>query len=229
MKLRNPPWHVKLLSLVVCFGAIGALSMTSQVGSRGVGERDEDIMAMLEARSPGTRPDGALIASKAIAQAGTMPRQYAMPKTRERATPGGLASPGPVAGSAAPFVPRGISALPLSRISNVTAPGAYNPFPGSGSDPGGIIIPVESSAAVPPVVGGPPVDSNPPGIGVPPDVGVPPGVVVPPDGGGGGGTPPPPVAVPEPVTWMSLIIGFGLTGAMIRLRRRRQGSGLVPL
>jgi hypothetical protein len=43
-----------------------------------------------------------------------------------------------------------------------------------------------------------------------------------PGGGGDGGTvvpPPPVIAVPEPSTWMMMLIGFGLLGAGLRLRR----------
>jgi hypothetical protein len=69
------------------------------------------------------------------------------------------------------------------------------------------------------------------------------GIVVPPQApppGGGGGTPPteeppteqppteePPPAVPEPATWASMLLGFGLTGFMIR-RRRRSLTAVVP-
>jgi hypothetical protein len=52
-------------------------------------------------------------------------------------------------------------------------------------------------------------------------------------GGGGGGTdnppenppenPPPPPVVPEPGTWATMLLGFGLTGWLMR-RRRRRGS-----
>ena len=68
------------------------------------------------------------------------------------------------------------------------------------------------------------------------------GIVIPPQAPppGGGGTPPteeppteqppteePPPAVPEPATWASMLLGFGLTGFMIR-RRRRSLSAVVP-
>ena len=54
-----------------------------------------------------------------------------------------------------------------------------------------------------------------------------PSVVVVPGGGGGGGgyipptTPPNPGAVPEPVSWGMLIVGFGFVGASCRRRRHR--------
>jgi hypothetical protein len=58
----------------------------------------------------------------------------------------------------------------------------------------------------------------------------------PPGGGGGGGggggdtetppeQPPPPPAVPEPGTWATLLLGFGMTGWLMR-RRRRSGTAL---
>jgi hypothetical protein len=68
----------------------------------------------------------------------------------------------------------------------------------------------------------------PPGGGLVP----PPGVVVPPGGGGGnppgggGGHPPPgppdhppPPPLPEPGTWLTMILGFGMIGWMMRRER----------
>ena len=68
-------------------------------------------------------------------------------------------------------------------------------------------------AIVPPGPGGPVV--NPPGgpggpIVFPPGGGNPPSVV----------PPPPPPAVPEPATWLSMLLGFGLLGSVCRFRRR---------
>ena len=73
-----------------------------------------------------------------------------------------------------------------------------NPPPG-----GGIITPPQ---APPPGGGGP----NPP----PP----PPGEEPPP--------PPPPPAVPEPGTWATMLLGFGLTGWAMRRRRRQTTAAL---
>jgi hypothetical protein len=52
-------------------------------------------------------------------------------------------------------------------------------------------------------------------------------------GGGGGGPPaqppPPPIpAVPEPGTWSTMILGFGLSGWVLR-RRRRLGGSNAPI
>lgn len=90
-----------------------------------------------------------------------------------------------------------------------------------------------------------PVDATPdverPDLGVgfsPPPDGLPgvgrDGFIVPPFSGGGGGggvispgvgggviVPPPPVAaVPEPATWMTMFVGFGAIGGLLRWRRR---------
>lgn len=66
------------------------------------------------------------------------------------------------------------------------------------------------------------------------------GIIIPPSappGGGGGPNPPPPVepppppppppAVPEPGTWATMLMGFGLIGWLMR-RRRRTMAGATP-
>lgn len=82
--------------------------------------------------------------------------------------------------------------------------------------------------------GAPPVGGNPP-LPIP---GVPGGAIIPPPpgggGGGGGGNPPPPpgppppppvvTPVPEPATWIMMIVGVGMIGWQLR---RRRSAGLV--
>jgi len=79
-----------------------------------------------------------------------------------------------------------------------------------------------------------PVTSGQPPVGFVPILGGSGGGV----GGGVGGTPPattappgidqPPVsAVPEPATWASMVVGFGLVGALARRRRARAGNAGV--
>ena len=46
-------------------------------------------------------------------------------------------------------------------------------------------------------------------------------------GGGGGGTPPPVAAVPEPDTWIMMLIGMAMCGAALRRRKRAVRMGLV--
>jgi len=76
-------------------------------------------------------------------------------------------------------------------------------------------------AEAPPTVEVPPqAQLVPPGVTVTP----PPGVVVPPcchavPPPSPPPSPPPPPGVPEPGTWMTMILGFGLTGWMMRRRR----------
>ncbi len=49
-------------------------------------------------------------------------------------------------------------------------------------------------------------------------------------GGGGGGAPPPnPTgAVPEPATWLTMILGFGVVGAIMRQAQRRRYAAARP-
>lgn len=89
--------------------------------------------------------------------------------------------------------------------------------------------PVATVASLGPILLTPP---PPPGGG---------GIIIPPPPGGGGGPPPPPQeplpppppppppppAVPEPSTWATMLLGFGLSGWMIR-RRRRSVAALLP-
>jgi hypothetical protein len=206
MKFPSSFWNAKLLSAGLYFGAIGALSMTplARDASHAGNAPDKDVMALLDLRSPGARPDGALITSKPVAPAG-MPREYAMPKVRERFPPGGAAAPGQPLGAPVALYPRDTGAVPLDRIASVSGPGLYYPFPGGGFEPGGIGIPPVGGAGVPPPADGGNGGDNGGGPG---------------GNSGGGNVPSSPLApVPEPAAWINLILGFGAIGTMIRARR----------
>jgi hypothetical protein len=109
------------------------------------------------------------------------------------------------------------------------------------SPPQSMLVPVDIAAPAPAIEL---ASAIPPGIIVPP--GFPPGggIVTPPGGGiitppgGGGGTPPPgppetppdtphgPPPLPEPGTWMTMLLGFGLAGWALR-RNRAAGTRLA--
>jgi len=227
MKVLDRPWKIRLLALGACGVAVAAFSMIpgkreASLAAPGNGGDDVDLLAMLSGRSPGERPDGLLASSKPIRPASAgMPREYAMPKTRDRVTPpGGLQEPGaPFA--EAPAYPQGTQAMPVDQIARVPDTG-YSPFPSADGATGDTPLPSRRGVRLPPNSGG--------DTGVPPGVGTPPGV--PPVGGpppesfppGGGGGPPPPSAVPEPSTWATMIVGFGTVGLLLRLARRRTGA-----
>jgi hypothetical protein len=231
----------KLLSFGLCFGAVAALSMTPLMDavSRAGVKAGEDMMALLDGRSPGERAEGALLHTKALkapAQklAGNPPRQYAAPKTRERQPFAGAPPVESALPSAVPLFPSDGSAVPLGRIASAQGPGTYYGPPGGGGVPprGGSVLPPGEGGILPPDDGIPPVDGVPPVDGIPPVVDLPPGGDIPPDigrptpPGNGGEVPRPPAAVPEPAAWMSMIVGFGAIGTMLRRRRKLTTSGV---
>jgi hypothetical protein len=219
-KVPLHPLNIKLVSFAVSCAAIAALSMAplNYGVTKALNPADMNALALLAERSPGSRPNGALIASKPLAQSAARPRQYAMPRLRERVAPGGLAAPVQSFGQPAALFPRDASAVPLENIPSVTGPGSYYPFPGGGDLPGGIIIPPVATGTIPPGLGTPPGgggllpggSNNPPGNSVPPGVGRP--------------NSPAPTAVPEPATWLNLIIGFGAVGMVMRAKRWKPAS-----
>ena len=99
----------------------------------------------------------------------------------------------------APSVPV-IEELPPVALKDDIGPILLTPPPSGG----GIITPPQ---APPPGGGGPNPPPPPPGENPPP--------------------PPPPPAVPEPGTWATMLLGFGLTGWAMRRRRRRTTAALT--
>lgn len=163
------------------------------------------VMAMMSSRSPGERAGGDLIDSKP-ALATAAPTQRALGKVfgppQQRALgkvfapPTGLAPPGGGFAFAPPFQPGtlDLTSLPL--------------LPGLGGAPGAPWFSDSVERIGDGAFGGGPGGFAGGGGG---------------GGGIGGGTIPvgPPVAaVPEPATWLLMIIAFGLCGSMLRRHRR---------
>jgi hypothetical protein len=183
----------------IAVGAAGALSvatLSSPTLTHAIGEGlsasvqgMKTVAAMLAERSPGERPEGALANLKPKRAAALHER--ALPKVR---------GPGPTAYetlAGPPPIPP-IAPPPETPLFNTVAGGPV------------AITPVTGGA-----VGGPPSLSN----------------IPLPGGGGGGGffsppvtqatpeVPPTPVTpVPEPATWMTMILGFALIGWVLRRR-----------
>lgn len=152
----------------------------------------KSLMALLEDRSPGDRTAAELTKTK------KKPEQRALGKVTKPKPPEEFIqaiAPPPPALSDLPTFPVAVAGLgPLVDIPP--------PRPGGG---GGIITfdgPPGGGGGGPP--GGD--DDNPP-VNPPPEN--------PPE------NPPPPV-VPEPATWASMLLGFGVTGLVIRRRRRTE-------
>jgi len=154
----------------------------------------KSLMALLDARSPGEREKGALTSTKPrkLAVAAAKPSQRALGK---------IVRPSP--------------APPAEFVEALIPPGAVAAAPA--------IAPPPTLAEVIPTVGGIPGSGSPPGVAL----------VGSPGGGGPGapgapgvpGTPETPLnpdvpsAVPEPATWMMMLLGFGVIGSSMRRRR----------
>lgn len=181
------------LSLAVALGS--AFSLTSFPGSAladAAVSRARGFLELMAERSPGERTRGELMKSRGGALTG---RETAPPG---RPLPRNLVEV--VAPPAAGLVPVGVEApAPEIELASILPPGVLLVPP-----PSGIVFPPGGGGIAPPGGG---VIAPPGGGDTPP--GSPPG---PPDT-------PPPSAVPEPGTWMLMILGFGLAGWQIRRKR----------
>lgn len=192
-------WAI-LVPAMLAVGLVGA-ALLPRDGAPFAARQVESVLAMLNLRSPGARATGNLVDTKpAVAQ----PAQRALGKTfappRERAL--GKVFPAQdavVPGGEAPFVPP--YQPDTLNLASPETPALSGPPPaggGGGLGDGG---------------GGGLGDGGGGGGGSPGGGG--------PDGGGGGGGVDPPVAaVPEPSTWLLMIVAFGLCGSMLRRQRR---------
>ncbi|URD61630.1 PEPxxWA-CTERM sorting domain-containing protein [Sphingomonas sp. KRR8] len=161
----------------------------------------KSLMALLDSRSPGERDKGVLTSTKSRKLASN-----AAAKPHERAL-GKIIRP-----SAAP---------PKEFVEALAPPPPVEAAPS--------VAPPPTLAEVLPKVTGVPGNAPPPGVTLvgPPPGGTPgtPGTPVTP---GTPGTPEVPSAVPEPATWMTMLLGFGLIGSSMR-RRRASLSGTPRL
>jgi hypothetical protein len=159
-------------------------------------------------RSPGERIRGELIKTKhkaAAAHERALPKIQAAPEEAPQELIESLLSP--------PIEELPITAIDLPPFAQLVPPGTP---PGvTVTPPPGVLVPPCCSIVPPP---GPP----PPGPPPPPPPGPPPPPPGPPPPPPPGPPPPPPPPVPEPATWMTMILGFGLTGWMMRRRRPAQ-------
>lgn len=172
-----------------CVFTIAGLSTTPLMNAalQASVEAGRNLAALFDERSPGARPAGALLDTK-MAKG---PRQYAKPRTRERA---GVMPQEPLLADARPY---DTPILPLASIDRLPVGSTNYGPPGSASLPPG--YPIYSSS------GGGGGSSGGGGGG----------------GSSGGVDPTPsPSPVPEPAMWMTFIIGFGAIGFMLRRRRK---------
>ena len=163
----------------------------------------KSFLAMIAERSPGDRTKAELKTTKHRPAAA--PKQRALGKITPPPPPKEFVE------AIAPPPPKITEGVPLAA-----APTTLGPLLIAPSTPGGIVIP--PSAPTPGGTGG----TSPPGVGEPTSPGVeePTPTTQPPPPGGDEPPPMPPV-VPEPGTWATMLLGFGLTGLIIRRRRRK--------
>jgi hypothetical protein len=149
-------------------------------------------MALLDARSPGVRTAGELTKTKhkrVLAERETAPK--GVPKNLAEVLAAPISELGP------------LDISPPSELATILPPSGDVLVPPAG---GGVIFPPPGGGVLVPPGGGdtpPGGGDNPPGGGDQPP--------------GGGDTPPP--ALPEPGTWMTMILGFGLIGWALRRSR----------
>lgn len=156
----------------------------------------QKLMALLDARSPGEREKGELTLTKNAAK----PIRTIQP--RERAL-GKIVQPKPVP------TPEFVRAITSPALAVPALP---------------ITAPVTLADIVPPVTAPSPLSG---GIGVPTIIASSNGLGNPPPGTTTNPpAPTPPPAVPEPGTWLTMVLGFGLTGWSIRRRSRGLRSNL---
>lgn len=208
---------------VVAGGAFLVLSMFSGgPGNSTLVSAVETVESIINGRSPGARTSGDL--DKIKNPGAESPIPGASLKVREQPPSPGLSrvvqhneppeitrppsSPGGLIPMGNPLLANGLSYAPSSGILSGSSRGSGGGFGGSGFGGGGV------GGGFGGGVGG--------GFGGGGGVGTlpPPSVTLPIDGGG---VPPVDVvsAVPEPTTWVTMIIGFGAIGVALRRSRRR--------
>ena len=190
------------LSGAIAFTAVVAapLSVASYLGVEsqipGIAAA-KSFMAMMSERSPGDRTKAELTRTKH--RAASAPKQRALGKITPPPPPKEFVE------AIAPPPPKVAEDVPLAM-----APATLGPLLIAPSSPGGIVIPPQA-----PTPGGTSGPVTPPGdeppIQPPPEEPVEP-------------TPTSPPVVPEPGTWATMLLGFGLTGLMMRRRRRKAAA-----
>ena len=153
------------------------------------------LMAMLDQRSPGERTAGELTKTK---------RERVLADRQARAVPKNLAE---VLAPPAPVLAAVDVQAPVAELPQLAPP-----------PPGVFLLPPPGGGVIVPPPGG--------GVVVPPG-----GSDTPPGGGGDNPPPPPPDTppgpppLPEPGTWMTMILGFGLIGWTLRRNRLAPALG----
>jgi hypothetical protein len=187
-----------------------------------------DLGGIIGSRSPGIRPEGALLNKKKVAAISTPPPKVLAERTPVAVPPVAIAPPAavappavaavaPAAMPAAALIPAAASGLSKALLLVPLVPAGCAALCHNSDSPP---PPPPSVAPPPPPPPSPPPPSPPPPSPPPPSP-PPPSPPPPPPPPT---PPPPPPPVPEPGTWMMMTVGFGLVGAAVRRRRRKDGK-----
>lgn len=185
--------------------------------------RASTTLAELVARSPGSRIGGIALKAKRQRVARVASVGKDAPR-RVAATPAIAGAPAAGPGAGAPLTapppgtafPAGTAVAPAAA-GIAPAPGPFGGFAGSpGGSGGAFIVGPGAGGGAPGAGGGAPGADTGPGVSVTPTP-TPPAVLPTPTPTA---TVPAISAVPEPATWLTMILGFGAVGASLRTRRR---------
>lgn len=200
MKFRRPA-IVRILGFVAATGLLAAFTVPASDGGPSYGvAAARDIMALMAGRSPGERTHGKLSNTKSA----KLPRQFAkapIRAPRPEGLPGVMdAAPRIIAPLVEPQTPFSVAVPPPESSPETPLPPIF-----TGGSSGGVVVFDGGSS------GGGSSGGSSSGGGSSGGSS---------SGGSSGGTdnPPPPV-VPEPATWLMMIVGIGFVGAMLRRRR----------
>lgn len=188
--------------------AVGLAFATPQKPTKAHSAAAADLSAMMRARSPGDRlgaetnkPVKVAMASSNVlsesSRGGAGPSRAAAPRAAPSAGVAATAAPVAVVG---PSVASQAPALAPAVLPAATVAAAGIPAVAAASG-----LPAAAGFAALPLI--PAIFSG--------------------GGGGGGGSPAAVSAVPEPATWLMMIMGFGILGSALRRRRRYGASGEV--
>jgi hypothetical protein len=199
-KINATKARLSVAALVSLAAIASAPLAVSSLGSQGVAlpglNSAQRLMAMLDARSPGEREKGALIKTKNKQRLAFVPRERALGKV---------------------FPPK---PSPVEQLAKVVAP----PPPVEVVPPLVPVIPVAPPALADVISPSSLIASAPLAFGS--------AIIGGGGGGGGGGGSPPPTSVtpppttvtspvPEPGTWLMMLLGFGMVGSTMSRQRRR--------
>ena len=208
VKIRRP-LVLRLLGVTAAIGLVVAFTVPASDGGPSYGvAAARDIMALISDRSPGERTHGKLSNTKMAKlsrQGPKLPYQFAkagIHEPRPEGLPGLMDSaPRIIDPLVEPATPFSVATPPVGAADETPLPPVFT----GGSSGGGVVLFDGGSSGS---SGGGSSGGGSSGGGSS-------------GGGSSGGTenPPPPPVVPEPASWLMMIVGIGFVGAILRWRK----------